>query len=86
MPARWLSRLRHETRDYVHEVTAPVLVVHSRDDEIIPYHHGEGIFEAANEPRSLLTLRGGHNDAIASDEANYVSGLRRFLADFEPKE
>ncbi len=83
LPARWLSRLRHATRDYVRDVNSPVLVVHSRDDEIIPYHHGQGIFEAANEPRTMLTIRGGHNDAIATDEANYMSGLRHFLGDFE---
>ncbi len=81
LPARWLSRLRHSTSEYVREVQVPVLVVHSRDDEIIPYHHGEGIFEAANEPRAMLTLSGGHNDAIATDEMKYLSGLQRFLAD-----
>lgn len=82
LPARWLSRLRHATKEYVRDVHCPVLVVHSRDDEIIPYHHGQEILAAANEPRAMLTLRGGHNDAIATDEANYVSGLRSFLADY----
>ncbi len=82
LPARLLSRLRHATREYVRDVHCPVLVVHSRDDEIIPYHHGEDIYAAANEPRAMLTLRGGHNDAIATDEANYISGLRSFLADY----
>ncbi len=79
LPARWLSRLRHSTSEYVRDVHVPVLVVHSVDDEIIPYHHGEGIFEAANEPRAMLTIRGGHNDAIAVDEGTYTAGLRRFL-------
>ena len=81
LPARWLSRLRHATSEYVRDVGFPVLVVHSRDDEIIPYHHGERIYEAANEPRSMLTIRGGHNDAIATDENAYLSGLRQFLAE-----
>ena len=35
-----------------------MVIVHSRDDEIIPLHHGEAIFAAANEPRTLLVLRG----------------------------
>ena len=79
LPARWLSRLKHSTRDYVRGVDCPVLVVHSRDDEIIPFHHGESIFAAANEPRSLLSIRGGHNDAFLDDEAAYIGGLRTFL-------
>ena len=80
LPARWLSRLKHATRDYVRDVRCPVLVVHSRDDEIIPFHHGEAIFAAASEPRSLLEIRGGHNDAILVDEQNYLEGLGEFLS------
>jgi fermentation-respiration switch protein FrsA (DUF1100 family) len=80
LPARWLSRLRHATRDYVHDVRCPVLVIHSRDDEIIPFRHGEAIFASANEPRTLLAIRGSHNDAFLEDETAYISGLRTFLA------
>jgi fermentation-respiration switch protein FrsA (DUF1100 family) len=79
LPARWLSRLRHATRDHVREVRCPILVVHSRDDEIIPFHHGEEIFASANEPRTLLAIRGTHNDAFLRDERNYHAGLRGFL-------
>ena len=80
LPARWLSRLNHATRDYVQDVRCPVLVIHSRDDEIIPFHHGETIFASANEPRTLLAIRGTHNDAFLRDERAYVEGLRTFLS------
>jgi fermentation-respiration switch protein FrsA (DUF1100 family) len=79
LPARWLSRLSHATRDHVRDVRCPVLVVHSRNDEIIPFHHGEAIFASANEPRTLLALRGTHNDAFLRDEGTYIEGLRTFL-------
>lgn len=79
LPARWLSRLRHATRDYIRDVRCPVLIVHSRDDEIIPFHHGETIFASANEPRTFLMLRGTHNDAFLRDERAYLEGLRMFL-------
>lgn len=80
LPVRWLSYLKHATRDYIRNVRAPVLVVHSRDDEIIAYRHGEAIFAAANEPRSLLTIRGSHNDAFLRDESTYIGGLQTFLS------
>jgi hypothetical protein len=79
LPARWLSRFSHATRDNVRDVRCPVLVTHSRDDEIIPFHHGEAIFTAANEPRTLLVLHGSHNDAFLRDERAYIEGVRRFL-------
>ncbi len=80
LPVRWLSRLSHATRDYVRGVRCPILIIHSRDDEIIPFHHGEAIFASANEPRTLLTIRGTHNDAFLLDERAYIAGLRTFLA------
>ena len=84
LPARWLSRLRHATRDHVKNALCPVLVIHSRDDEIIPFHHGQSIFEAAREPRTLLELHGSHNDAFLRDERRYVEGLRTFIASVSP--
>ncbi len=80
LPVRWLTTLSHATGDYVRDVHCPILVVHSREDDIIPFHHGEDIFAAANEPRTLLVLRGGHNDAFLLDERTYLEGLKAFLA------
>jgi fermentation-respiration switch protein FrsA (DUF1100 family) len=79
LPVRLLSRLQHPTREHVTKASCPVLVVHSRDDEIIPFHHGEALFRAANEPKSFLELRGGHNDAHYTSESVFIDGLRRFL-------
>ena len=79
LPARWLTHLSHATGEYVRDVRCPVLVAHSRDDEIIPFHHGEAIFAAANEPRTFLALRGTHNDAFLRDERTYINGLQDFL-------
>ncbi|UCH52416.1 MAG: alpha/beta hydrolase, partial [Pseudomonadota bacterium] len=64
MPARWMSRFDYATRDYIAQVRCPVLVVHSPDDEIIPFRHGEAIFAAAHEPKELLRLRGSHNEGF----------------------
>lgn len=79
LPVRLLSRFRHSTREHVKQTASPVLVVHSRDDEIIPFHHGEANFRAANEPKQFLEIRGGHNDAHARSAVIYRDGLREFL-------
>lgn len=80
LPARWLSRFDYPTRKHVAAVTCPVLVVHSRDDEIAPFSHAERIFAAASEPRTLLALAGSHNAAHVQSEEDYVEGLRAFLS------
>ncbi len=86
LPARWLSRFSHATRDYIREVRCPLLVIHSRDDEIIPFHHGEAIFAAANEPRTFLKLRGTHNDAFLYDESTYMEGVGAFLTELSAQQ
>ena len=79
LPVRLLSRFRHATVEHVAKVNAPVLVVHSRTDDIIPFHHGKALFDAANEPKSFIELRGGHNAAHLTSETAYVDGLGTFL-------
>lgn len=83
LPVRLLSRFQHATSEHVIKTNCPLLIVHSRDDEIVPFHHGEALFSAANEPRTFLELRGGHNDAHFTSEAIYIDGLGRFLRSVE---
>ena len=86
LPVRLLSRFQHATREHVTNASCPVLVVHSQHDEIIPFHHGEALFSAANEPKTFLELHGGHNDAHFTSETVYIDGLRRFLRSIEELE
>ena len=46
----------------------PLLIIHSRQDEIIPYHHAEALYEAASEPKILLPVNGGHNNIFKTEE------------------
>ncbi len=79
LPVRLLARFKYDTRAALEGVACPVLIVHSRDDEIIPFSHGEALFAAASQPKQLLVLNGGHNDAIFTSTAVYEQGLRSFL-------
>ncbi|MBA2780431.1 alpha/beta hydrolase [Billgrantia kenyensis] len=79
LPVRWLATLDYPTERYVSEISAPILVIHSRDDEIIPYSEGEAVFQAAGEPREMLTIQGGHNTGFIDSEPDYSAGIDRFL-------
>ncbi len=79
LPVRWLARFSYNTRAYLGAVSSPVLVAHSRDDEIIPFKHGEKLFTIANELKRFLELRGGHNDGFYVSQTIYVKGLSDFL-------
>jgi fermentation-respiration switch protein FrsA (DUF1100 family) len=61
------------------DVHCPVLVLHSPDDEIIPYRLGKQLYEAANEPKRFVELRGGHNDGFLVSQPQYERALGELL-------
>ncbi|MEW6742271.1 MAG: alpha/beta hydrolase [Planctomycetota bacterium] len=62
LPARLLCRLRYDSASKVERLGVPILVIHSRDDEIVPFELGRRLYQAAAEPKRFLETRGGHND------------------------
>ncbi len=81
LPVRWLSRIDYNTLDHVRKVNCPTLVIHSRDDELIPFEHGKRLFEAAGEPKEFLETEGEHNDATFMSTEEYLKVLNGFIAE-----
>lgn len=79
LPVRFLSRIKYPVREYLSRCTMPVLIIHSRGDEIIPFSHGQALYAAAREPKFFLELSGGHNDGFLVSGPVYTAGLRKFL-------
>ncbi len=79
MPVRLLARLHYDALDRISRVRCPVLVVHSRQDEIVPFHHGQKLYEAASPPKDFLELHGGHNEAFLMSGRRYMEALDTFL-------
>ncbi len=79
LPVRLLSRFRYDTQKYVKEVKSPILVIHSSDDEIIPFSHGQAIFETANTPKEFLEIKGSHNDGFWLSKSIYGKAVEKFI-------
>ncbi len=79
LPVRLISRFRYNNRKHLQAVHRPLLIIHSPEDEIIPYSHGKQLFAAAGEPKQFLILRGGHNDGFLLSGEQYTLGLEGFL-------
>jgi fermentation-respiration switch protein FrsA (DUF1100 family) len=79
-PMRWLARIRYDNASRLPGVRCPVLIAHSRDDEIVPIDHGRALFALAPDPKSFLEMRGGHNVGFLVSGQGYRAGLARFIA------
>lgn len=81
-----LIRHRFENKAKVGKISSPLLVIHSPQDEVIPYTHGKRLFELANEPKTFLDIWGDHNLGFVLSESVYRPGWEAFLqsAGFPP--
>jgi len=80
IPVRFLLRIKYETVKNLKFVNCPVLIVHSRDDDIIPFTHGRRLFDAAMPPKEFLEISGSHNEGFVASGRYYVAGLNAFIA------
>jgi len=79
LPVRLISRFSYDTLAAVKAIRSPLLVAHSRNDDIIPYAHGRALYGAASEPKQFLELAGGHNDGFIFMRKEWVAELAAFL-------
>jgi fermentation-respiration switch protein FrsA (DUF1100 family) len=77
-----VMRYGWNTAAYLARVDSPVLVLHSPEDEIMPYRLGENVFASAREPKRFVALRGDHNGGFLLSQPEYERALAEFLAEF----
>jgi fermentation-respiration switch protein FrsA (DUF1100 family) len=80
MPVRLFARFKYETIEYIKQVGCPVLVIHSRDDDIVPFELGERLYEAANEPKEFVEILGSHNDGFLVSAETYKAAWHDWLS------
>jgi len=85
LPAALLSS-KYDTVSKMRKIEIPVIVAHSRTDDLVPYDHGRRLFEAAREPKTFCELNGGHNEAGWHAGGEYWSAIEKFVAAVFPSE
>lgn len=73
-------RFEFNTAAALARVHCPLLVLHSPEDDIMPYELGRKLFAAANEPKQFWQLRGDHNGGFLLSQPGYEQTLAAFLA------
>lgn len=79
LPVRALLTFSYNTREYLRHVKCPVLIVHSVDDQLIPFSHGENLFRNAPEPKEFLRISGPHGNGYLQSGQEYIEGVEGFL-------
>jgi fermentation-respiration switch protein FrsA (DUF1100 family) len=79
MPVRWFTKFSYKTVDYVKDVHCPVMIIHSRNDELVPFEFGCRLYEAANEPKKFIEISGSHNDGFLFSIEIYNKAWTKWL-------
>ena len=79
LPSRLLSRFGFHSLNTLPAVRCPTLVIHSPEDQTVPYEFGCKLYEAAPEPKAFLEIQGGHNDGFLHSRDTYTSGIKDFF-------
>jgi len=72
-------RYSFDSLEKITEVSCPVLMIHSPDDEIIPFELGVKLFQGMISKKDFLQIKGGHNNGFMESLPVYMPGLSAFV-------
>ena len=79
LPVRWFARFKYDTIGHLRKVRCPVMIIHSRNDEIVPFEFGLELYDAANEPKEFVEIYGSHNDGFLVSDEIYKGAWKKWI-------
>lgn len=79
LPIGFLIRYRFDSVSKINRLDCPILVVHSPEDDLIPFEMGRRLYDNAGQPKCFIPITGGHNDRVYMQNESYLAGLREFI-------
>lgn len=80
LPVKRFFKFEYPTIDYLKKVHSPVLIIHSSEDDYIPFSHAAKLYGAANKPKKFLKIKGSHSKNYLISEDVYIEGIKSFLS------
>jgi len=77
-----LAGSHYDTLADIAKIKSPTLVLHSPNDDVIPYEQGRKLFAASTAPKQFVILSGGHNDGFLRSKKKYVAELNDFISEY----
>ncbi len=78
---------RYNNLAIIRTLRTPVLVIHGEDDQTIPFHHGQALFNAAAGPKACCWIpHAGHDDPELAAPESYWQAISMFIRSVENSE
>ncbi len=80
LPIRWLLSQKFDSIDKIAAIDMPLLVVHGLSDRYVPPRFSEQLYEAAEQPKTLLLVPGAsHNNSMSLAGNRYRQAIDALL-------
>lgn len=79
IPLGWTAPFAMQTSKWLNLAGVPVLVMHGKRDEVIPYTLGEQLYAELQVPKQMLTSHAGHCEIPLFDAQRYYEAVDRFV-------
>jgi fermentation-respiration switch protein FrsA (DUF1100 family) len=78
-PSKILINQRFDSLSKVPLLQMPLLLIHGRDDQLIPVSMSEGLYAVAKPPKQLIIVpEAGHNDVFRVGGEKYLQAIKNF--------
>lgn len=64
LPISLLLRERYDSEEAISVFTKPVLVIHSPEDEVIPFESGRRLYDVIKSEKTFVEIKGSHNGGV----------------------
>ena len=79
LPVRLMVTMRYDNLAKIPRIHCPVLVMHSRQDRVVPFRMGQALFAAAPQPKEFLEMTGSHDEGYLETGDAYPKTVQSFL-------
>ena len=77
LPVKFLLKDKYESDKKIKKVKSPILIMHGKIDQIVPFYMGKKMYEIANEPKFFYFSK--YDDHMMEFNENMLKTLRTFL-------
>jgi fermentation-respiration switch protein FrsA (DUF1100 family) len=79
VPVRFLMKDQFRSDERIGKVKAPILIMHGERDGVVPFRHGERLYEMIRGPKRFVRFPQGGHEGL--DAHGALAEVRKFLAE-----
>jgi|TARA_B100001093_G_scaffold332631_1_gene317616 fermentation-respiration switch protein FrsA (DUF1100 family) len=78
LPVKFLLKDKYESEKKIKNIKTPILIMHGKKDNIVPFNMGKKLFEIANKPKKFLQIEEddhmlSFNDGLLLEIKNFIN-------------